>query len=39
VHHTADIPTEGERVSIESFTFEMLEVSNTKIDLVRIYPE
>jgi len=39
VHHTADIPTEGERVSIEGFTFEMLEVSNTKIDLVRIYPE
>ena len=39
VHHTADIPTEGERVSIEQFTFVMLEVSNTKIDLVRIYPE
>ena len=39
VHHTADIPTEGEHVSIEGFTFEMLEVSNTKIDLVRIYPE
>jgi CBS domain containing-hemolysin-like protein len=39
VHHTADIPIEGERVSIEGFTFEMLEVSNTKIDLVRIYPE
>jgi CBS domain containing-hemolysin-like protein len=39
VHYTADIPIEGERVSIEGFTFEMLEVSNTKIDLVRIYPE
>jgi CBS domain containing-hemolysin-like protein len=39
VHHTADIPIEGERISIEGFTFEMLEVSNTKIDLVRIYPE
>lgn len=39
VHHTADIPSEGERVVIQGFVFEMLEVSNTKIDLVRIYPE
>lgn len=39
VHNTADIPIEGERVSIEGYTFEMLEVSNTKIDLVRIYQE
>ncbi len=37
VHHTADIPQEGERVIIEGFTFEMLEVSNTKVDLVRVY--
>ena len=37
VHHTADIPQEGERVVIEGFTFEMLEVSNTKVDLVRVY--
>ena len=39
VHHTAEMPIEGERVSIEGFTFEMLEVSITKMDLVRIYPE
>jgi CBS domain containing-hemolysin-like protein len=39
VHNTADIPIEGERVFIEGYTFEMLEVSNTKIDLVRIYQE
>ncbi len=37
VHHTADIPQEGEQVVIENFTFEMLEVSNTKVVLVRIY--
>ncbi|NCG04016.1 MAG: DUF21 domain-containing protein [Bacteroidetes bacterium] len=37
VHHTADIPQEGEQVVVEGFTFEMLEVSNTKVDLVRVY--
>lgn len=37
VHHTADIPKQGERVQIDGFTFEMLEVSNTKIDLVHLY--
>lgn len=37
VHHTADIPQEGEQLAIEGFTFEMLEVSNTKVDLVRVY--
>lgn len=37
VHHTADIPHEGEQVAIEGFTFEMLEASSTKVDLVRVY--
>lgn len=37
VHYNADIPQEGERVVIDGFTFEMLEVSNTKVDLVRVY--
>ena len=37
VHHTADIPQKAERVHIEGFAFEILEVSNTKIDLVRLY--
>lgn len=37
VHYTAEIPHEGERISIEGYTFEMLEVSNTKIDLVRVF--
>lgn len=37
VYHTADIPQKKERVRIEGFTFEILEVSNTKIDLVRLY--
>ena len=37
VHHTADIPQEGEQLTIEGFNFEMLEVSNTKVDLVRVY--
>ena len=34
---TADIPHEGEQVAIEGFTFEMLEASSTKVDLVRVY--
>ena len=37
VHHTADIPQEGARVILNGFTFEMLEVSNTKVDLVKVY--
>jgi len=37
VHHTADIPKQGELVKVKEYTFEMLEVSNTKIDLVRVY--
>lgn len=37
VHHTADIPQEGEQLTMESFTFEMLEVSNTKVELVKVY--
>jgi len=37
VHHTADIPQEGEQLTMEGFTFEMLEVSNTKVELVKVY--
>ena len=37
VHHNADIPLEGERVAIAGYTFEMLEVSNTKVELVKVY--
>jgi putative hemolysin len=37
IHHAAEIPSEGERISVAGYTFEMLEVSNTKVDLVRVY--
>jgi CBS domain containing-hemolysin-like protein len=37
VHYTAEIPQLAERVSIEGYTFEILEVSNTKIDLIRVF--
>jgi CBS domain containing-hemolysin-like protein len=34
VNHTGDIPEQDTEVNIENFTFKILEVSNTKIDLV-----
>lgn len=37
VHHAAEIPSVGEQLTVEGYTFEMLEVSNTKVDLVRVY--
>ena len=37
VHHNENIPQEGEKLIIGEFTFEMLEVSNTKVDLVRVH--
>ncbi|MCB4808958.1 hemolysin family protein [Tamlana sp. 62-3] len=36
VNHTEEIPTQNEIVKIEEFQFTILEVSNTKIDLVEV---
>lgn len=36
VNHTEEIPEKGETVEIEKFTFTILEVSNTKIELVEL---
>jgi putative hemolysin len=41
VNHTGEIPEQDAEVEIEGFTFKILEVSNTKIDLVsvQVHPE
>ena len=36
VNHTEEIPNQGETVEIEDFVFTILEVSNTKIELVEL---
>ncbi|MFD1094167.1 hemolysin family protein [Salegentibacter chungangensis] len=36
VNHTEEIPQQGEVVKIEDFEFQILEVSNTKIELVEL---
>lgn len=36
VNHTEEIPQKGEVIEIEAFEFTILEVSNTKIDLVEL---
>ncbi len=36
VNHTEEIPNKGETVEIEDYTFLILEVSNTKIELVEV---
>ena len=36
VNHTEEIPKQNEIVKIEDFQFTILEVSNTKIDLVEL---
>lgn len=36
VHHTEEIPEQGGEVVIEGFTMKILEVSNTKIELVEL---
>jgi CBS domain containing-hemolysin-like protein len=36
VHHTEEIPQQNELVIIDKFQFTILEVSNTKIDLVEL---
>lgn len=36
VNHTEEIPSKGEVVKIDNFQFTIIEVSNTKIDLVKL---
>ena len=36
VHHTEEIPQQGEVIEIDTFKFTIIEVSNTKIDLVEL---
>ena len=36
VHHTEEIPEQNEIVKIDSFQFTILEVSNTKIDMIEL---
>ena len=36
VSNTGQIPEQGEEITLENFLFEILEVSNTKIDMVSI---
>lgn len=36
VHHTEEIPEKGGKVEISGYTMEILEVSNTKIELVQL---
>jgi CBS domain containing-hemolysin-like protein len=36
VHHTENIPEQGAIFAIEQCDFEIAEVSNTKIELVRV---
>lgn len=38
VFHTEDIPESGEIVTIEGYDFEIAEVSNTKIELIKLRP-
>lgn len=36
VYNTQEIPTKGEQVQIDHFTFTILEASSTKIDLIKL---
>ncbi|MDT0675008.1 hemolysin family protein [Autumnicola musiva] len=36
VHHTEEIPEQGKVLQIEDFEFRILEVSNTKIELIEV---
>lgn len=36
VHHTEEIPNQNEIVKIDAFQFTILEVSNTKIDMIEL---
>jgi CBS domain containing-hemolysin-like protein len=38
VHHTEEIPEKNGQVTIDGFKILILEVSNTKIELVQIQP-
>ena len=37
VHYTEGIPNQGEMVEIENFLFRILDVSNTKIEMVELF--
>ena len=37
VHHTEEIPAKGGTVEIDDYTYHILDVSNTKIELVEVY--
>ena len=39
VHHTEDIPQTGEVVTVDGYDFEISEVSNTKIELIKVRPQ
>jgi len=39
VHHTENIPENGEVVSVDGCDFEILEVSKTKIELICVRPQ
>jgi CBS domain containing-hemolysin-like protein len=36
VHQTGEIPEQDTEVTLDRFSFKILEVSNTKIDLVKV---
>ncbi|MBT8252342.1 MAG: hemolysin family protein, partial [Bacteroidia bacterium] len=36
VHHTEEIPQQNDKITIDDFRFTIMEVSNTKIDTVRL---
>lgn len=38
VHHTEGIPEKGEKVLIDGYIMHILEVSNTKIELIEVQP-
>lgn len=39
VHNTEDIPKTGEVVTVDGYEFEIAEVSNTKIELIKVRPQ
>ncbi|WP_339656172.1 transporter associated domain-containing protein [uncultured Salegentibacter sp.] len=36
VNHTEEIPQQNEELEVDNFSFKILEVSNTKIELVEL---
>lgn len=39
LHHTEEIPKKGKMMSLGNYSFKILEVSNTKIELVELFVE